>query len=363
MGWEDRQYYRDRGGDVRSPLWLLLNGSVPLFTAFGIRVRAHSSLIVCIALTILLGGLGKTTVFGESYTLQLRIESMTALFIIILLHEYGHCFASRWVGGDPEQIMMTPLGGLAFANAPHRPGGSLITTAGGPAVNLLICIVAGLLIFAASGYAPWHPGQFWLHYYDHNPSAVSVQFFGWVFWVYLTSLILLIFNLLPIFPLDGGQMLGEVLWFKLGYVRAMNIACYFGIVGGAILAVSGFFFGGLLLILIGLSCVFSSIAFRRYLREIGPEFDYGLEPADYSASLRPDEPPKRKRRKNTRAMRRLKREAEIELAERQLIDVILAKVSAKGMNSLTRHERRALRRATERQRKLELESPASPQRR
>jgi len=42
MGWEDRQYYRDRG-DVRSPLGFLLYGSVPLFTAFGIRVRAHSS--------------------------------------------------------------------------------------------------------------------------------------------------------------------------------------------------------------------------------------------------------------------------------------------------------------------------------
>src|ERR1035441_8276763 len=69
MGWEDRPYYRDRGGDVRNPLMFLFFGSIPLFTAFGIRVRAHMSLILFIGLTLLIGGLGT-----KNYDWEQRLE-------------------------------------------------------------------------------------------------------------------------------------------------------------------------------------------------------------------------------------------------------------------------------------------------
>src|SRR4051812_26896809 len=121
MGWEDRPYYRDRGGATGNPLSWLLTGSVPLFTAFGIRVRAHASLIVTVAL-VLLFGLGQ---FGQN--IQARVQSMTILFVVILLHEFGHCFAARWTGGDANEILMTPLGGLAMAMARRRPLPTFIT--------------------------------------------------------------------------------------------------------------------------------------------------------------------------------------------------------------------------------------------
>src|SRR5882757_4227302 len=102
MGWEDRPYYREGRSGTGNPLMWVVNGSVPLFTAFGIRVRAHSSLIIMIVLVLLFG-------LGQGFTVQDRIQSMTVLFLIVLLHEFGHCITARWVGGDADDILMTPL--------------------------------------------------------------------------------------------------------------------------------------------------------------------------------------------------------------------------------------------------------------
>src|SRR5687768_13274717 len=105
MAFQDRHYYREGGGATGNPLMWLLTGSVPLFTIFGIRVRAHASLIVIIGLVLLFG-------LGQGSNVQARVQSMGVLFVVILLHEFGHCFAARWTGGNAEEILMTPLGGL-----------------------------------------------------------------------------------------------------------------------------------------------------------------------------------------------------------------------------------------------------------
>jgi len=68
---------------------------------------------------------------------------MGALFVIVLLHEYGHCFAARSVGGNAEEIILTPLGGLAMAYAPHDPWARFVTVIGGPLVNVAICAICG----------------------------------------------------------------------------------------------------------------------------------------------------------------------------------------------------------------------------
>src|SRR5258707_11957965 len=114
MGWQDRSYYRDSGSNSGNPLMWLMTGSVPLFTAFGIRVRAHASLVILIVLVLLFG-------LGQGFTWQDRVQSMSILFTIVLLHEFGHCFTARWVGGEANDILMHPLGGLAFTRPPHRP--------------------------------------------------------------------------------------------------------------------------------------------------------------------------------------------------------------------------------------------------
>ena len=139
MAWQDRHYYRDSGAPTWSPLHWLMYGSVPLFTAFGIRVRAHAMLILCIVIMLIFG-------VGEGFNWQDKFEASTMLFAIVLLHEFGHCFAARWVGGDADQIVMHPLGGLALASPPRRPLPTFITVAAGPAVNVLICLITGAIL-------------------------------------------------------------------------------------------------------------------------------------------------------------------------------------------------------------------------
>src|SRR5690348_14191000 len=108
MGYQDRPYYRDRGDLTFNPLTWLLYGSVPLFTVFGIRVRAHASLVLTAVLALVFG-------LGPGFGWQDRVGSMIMLFLIVLLHEFGHCFTARWVGGEAEDILMHPLGGVALA--------------------------------------------------------------------------------------------------------------------------------------------------------------------------------------------------------------------------------------------------------
>src|SRR5260221_2170667 len=256
-----------------------MNGSVPLFTAFGIRVRAHVSLILLIGLTLLLGGL---TV--KDFNIAVRVQSMTILFAIILLHEFGHCFAARWVGGDAEDILMSPLGGLAMARPPHRPLPTFITVAAGPMVNVLICLLAALAMYLISGIDPWRP--FELLHRNHGVASNAWRDVTWyAYWVYLMSLGLLLFNLLPIFPLDGGQMLQSILWPKFGYYRSMMFACITGMIGAVIVGLFGIISFNLFLVFLAASGFLYCYSRRRELREVGPEFEEGM---DFSASIRPD---------------------------------------------------------------------------
>src|SRR5882757_8435846 len=104
MGWQDRPYYRDRSYGSGNPLLWIFMGSVSLGRWFGIEVKIHASLIVFIVITLLLPG----SVDGIRNAAILS----ALLFGSVLLHEFGHCFGSRSVGGSPSEIMMTPLGGL-----------------------------------------------------------------------------------------------------------------------------------------------------------------------------------------------------------------------------------------------------------
>lgn len=357
MGWEDRPYYRDRSGPTGGAmgvLWFLLTGSVPLFTVFGIRVRAHMSLLVLLALE---------TLFDVAHGIPIHERAIVSavLFLIIVLHEFGHCFAARAVGGDANDILLWPLGGLAFASPPHRPWPTFVTVAGGPLVNLAICVVCAIVLLAIGGglvsFNPFNitPGgnidQLYQSHYALYVVAIYTE------WVFRLSYWLLLFNLVPMFPLDGGQMLQAILWPIIGYFKSMHVACVTGMIGAVALAIFGLYHGVNMLLVSVAVCGFMYCRSRlAQLKEMGPE-EYGLESEgiDYSASLRPDAPARKRRRASRWAIRRLRREAQRDAAEQQLIDTILAKVSAQGMHSLTWSERRALKRATERQRRRELE--------
>src|SRR5262249_23401808 len=158
-----------------------------------------------------------------------RYQSMTwnvveylAIFGIVLVHEFGHALACRQVGGQANRIMLWPLGGVAFVQPPPRPGAFLWSIAAGPLVNVVlvpITFMAGLFAHRAG------LGQ-------DNP-----DFMHFLWSIAAINLGLLIFNLLPIYPMDGGQILQALLWFFIGQARSLMAAGIFGLVGAAGLVV------------------------------------------------------------------------------------------------------------------------------
>jgi hypothetical protein len=349
MAWQDRPYYRDRSSGAGNPLMWLLTGSLPLGTWLGIRVRMDITLILYVVLTI---------AFSESRDgvgLKTACISMAMLWVSILLHEFGHCFAARWVGGEAHEILMWPLGGLAAVEPPHRAWPHFIVAAAGPAVNLVICIItasAVAILTHSIGSIPWFPlGRQFRSVvpYDWSPAAY------YLWWMFLVNYALLAFNMVLVFyPFDAGRMIQSLMWLKVGYYRSMMLATVVGMVGAVVAALFGIFFY-FMLVLIALFGFITCYQQRQILRETGPE-EWSDE-TDYSASLYMNDDDRPKRRKlSRRAIRKARKIAEQDAAERRHIDAILAKVSAHGMNSLTWREKRALHKATEHQRKREMET-------
>ena len=147
-----------------------------------------------------------------------NILEYLALFAIVLLHEFGHALACRSVGGKADTILLWPLGGVAYVDPPQRPGATLWSIAAGPLVNVALApILFGALELAR--LANWRTAM---------PNEYRL-----IGAVLTTDIVLLVFNILPIYPLDGGQMLRSLLWYPLGRARSLMVASVLGFVGVA----------------------------------------------------------------------------------------------------------------------------------
>ena len=184
-------------------------GSVRLFSYSGITVFLHWSWFLLAVYEINARRGGYSSV---SWT----VAEYLALFFIVMLHEFGHALACRQVGGTANQIVLWPFGGVAYVNPPPRPGATLWSIAAGPLVNvaLLPVILAIRMLGDSAGWA------------QTVPDAARL-----VHWVWLINLGLLIFNMLPIYPLDGGQILRSLLWFVFGRARSLWVATLLGFIG------------------------------------------------------------------------------------------------------------------------------------
>jgi stage IV sporulation protein FB len=351
MGWQDRSYYRDSSSGSTNPLMWLLTGSIPLYTAFGIRVRMHVSLLFLLVISLLTAEMQNGLGWKNALTFDIT------LFAIVLLHEYGHCFAGRSVGGEARDILLWPLGGLAFVDAPNRAWPQFVTVVGGPLVNLIICLIAAIgLGFVQHGLPdlPWNP---WRMHFEPEGGIL-----GYAFWfVFIVSWGMFLFNvLLPIYPMDCWRIVQTSLWFKLGYYRSMMIALTVGMVAAVpaglwgLLSIGGWY--GFALLIIAANGFYACRTIRASMRADGPWAFQDEDGLDYSAGLfNPHHDHPKHRKLNKRLLKRAqKREAE-ERDEQDRVDQILAKVSAHGMNSLTFWEKRSLKKATERQRKRDEE--------
>ena len=169
-------------------------GSIRLFNFSGIDVFLHWSWFLVAAFEI-------SNRNGSYSSRGWNVLEYLALFGIVMLHEFGHALACRQVGGIANQIVLWPLGGVAYVNPPPRAGATLWSIAAGPLVNVVFIPVLYTIGMLSRSLGDGQTLQ------DVRVLVHSV---------WIINLVLLGFNLLPVYPLDGGQIFRSLLWFMLG---------------------------------------------------------------------------------------------------------------------------------------------------
>jgi hypothetical protein len=321
LAWQDRDYNRGGGpGDYLSNPAALLGLSVPFGAWFGVRVRLHFWLLLTVAFLL-------ADLFNHAPPILVAIQ-IVLLLAALLVHDFGHRIFAQSVGGQLDEFMLWPMGGMVFPTVPPGPWAMFVGHIGGIVANLVLAI--GSIVLLRLREDAWfvpslNPlsildgSMFRGMFFSHDLLSVGLASFAAI------NSALVLGNFLPYFWFDGGCLLQSILWPFLGGLAALHVTC----IVGMILAVPMFALALVHQEIMGLifwAFLFMSSYSARKTMEV-PE-----APVAATTGWRS----RRWAKSSSRALATRRRE------ERK-IDAILAKVSAKGMHSLTWWEKRTLR--------------------
>jgi Zn-dependent protease len=231
----------------------MLSWSIKLFRIRGIQLAVHVSFLLLLAY-----------VADEGWQddgwpgLLWGVATLLAFFSCVVLHELGHSFTAMHFGVGVRRILLMPIGGMAeFDSIPREPSRELLITLAGPAVNF---VIAALLYLVVGLPAGWPLGD-----YDYPATLL-----GFAQLLLSWNLLMGCFNLLPVFPMDGGRIFRALLATQLNYLRATFWAATVGKVLAALAALIAIF------------------VFHRYLTAALFAFIYLAGAAEYRAVKRRD---------------------------------------------------------------------------
>jgi|RhiMetdeSRZDD1v2_1073273.scaffolds.fasta_scaffold11858_7 Zn-dependent protease len=184
--------------------------SIKLFDVGGTAVRIHVTFFLLLAwIAAIHWSRGGPAEAADG------VIFIIALFVCVVLHEFGHVYAARRYGIATSDVTLLPIGGVAsLERMPEKPGQEIVVALAGPAVNLVIALVLILLLgarFDLSQMAQLEQAQ----------STLTGR-------IAAANVMLLVFNLIPAFPMDGGRVLRALLAVGLGYTRATRVAAGIG---------------------------------------------------------------------------------------------------------------------------------------
>ena len=184
--------------------------SIKIGRLWGIDVFLHVTFLLFLAWAAYSTGVGNGLRAAFSVLVLL-----ISLFTCVLLHEYGHALTARRFGIGTHDITLLPIGGVArLERMPSNPWQELLVAIAGPAVNLAIALVVGLVLFLKGEAIP------------RNPANLAE---GGLLWhLLIMNLAMIFFNMLPAFPMDGGRVLRAALAMKLPYAKATRVAATIG---------------------------------------------------------------------------------------------------------------------------------------
>ena len=331
-----------------------LSASFPIGRPFGVRVRVFWLTLLVMPLVLARTTEGMTFVEGLSWIAAVTV----LLYVVIWSHEMGHIIAGWRYGIRTPLITLSPLGGLAhMSQGAPSPRTEMIISGAGPVVHVLWLAV----LWPLSLFLPLPTGESWI--YSLTWSLVDA--------FVLLNVVLLVFNLLPFYPMDGGRILRAFLAGRMHPNRATIRACRIGIVGGALFIVAGIVFWilrddlwGVILVVIGLSNLLACRAEIRAAEHSAGPYQHGerleawqTDPEAWKSGV-DDDAWKQTDAESARARKRAEKDAaaarkaaESDAALDAEVDRILARVSEVGMDGLTRAEKATLERASKRRRK------------
>jgi Zn-dependent protease/CBS domain-containing protein len=179
-----------------------------------IRLRVHATFLILLAWLALID----YRATGDVANVAVGVVFTVTLFASVLLHELGHALAAQRIGVPTRDITLLPIGGVArLEHIPDDPKQELQIALAGPAVTLVIAFV--LAIVLRVGGWPMVPADATANY------ANAGAFIGALMSL---NVALLVFNLLPAFPMDGGRVLRALLSLRMGRQRATDIASRIG---------------------------------------------------------------------------------------------------------------------------------------
>jgi Zn-dependent protease len=227
-----------------------MNWSFRIANVAGIPIRVHITFFVI----LLLGGYQWASLTGTITGAVFGVALMILLFVCVTLHELGHSLVARAFGIPVREIVLLPLGGVArMSKNPEKPTHELLIAIAGPAVNVIIIVL--LLVPVGLTVAPslltnhgLLPADF-----ENTPSLSTA-----LLWLLAANVSLVVFNLIPAFPLDGGRILRALLAMFMGYPKATRVAVATGQFIALILGLYGVLNGHFLLTLVAVFIFFGA---------------------------------------------------------------------------------------------------------
>jgi stage IV sporulation protein FB len=205
--------------------------SIPVATIAGTVVRVH----VTFLLFLVWIGAAQWRVGGSGAAME-GVLFLVLLFACVLAHEFGHIFAARRYGIRTPEVTLWPIGGVAkLERIPESPREELVVALAGPAVNVVIAAV--LIIFLGFSLDETAMAEL------ENPRAALLAR------VAAANIFLVVFNLIPAFPMDGGRVLRALLAMRMGRADATRIAAQIGQGAAFLFALAGLFFNPMLIII------------------------------------------------------------------------------------------------------------------
>ncbi|WP_228852965.1 site-2 protease family protein [Aegicerativicinus sediminis] len=194
-----------------------MKANIHLGNLFGVKIIVHWTfylLLIWVALSELLSGSSTTSVL-------FNIAFVLAVFACVVFHELGHAFTAKRFGIKTKKILLLPIGGMAsFERVPESPKQEMLVVLAGPFVNIVIALILFFIIPIGD--------MFNLRFQETIETLNDFSFQNFLFFLFIVNVGLVVFNMIPAFPMDGGRILRALLAMQIGRVKATQIAASIG---------------------------------------------------------------------------------------------------------------------------------------